>query len=145
MGNKAEALRYAENSGALNDSPIAIARACEEILLSSGMVDEAYRRYALPANQSPCDPKTLTRASLETASKVPGFALPAGLAALRWLVEGYGYEVTGLDVRRAFEATLQAADLAGCREATLEHIRQLIAQGGPGAKFVAESLGSRLN
>jgi len=52
MKKKAEALRYAENSGALNDSPVAIARTCEEILLSSGMMEEAYRRYAFSANQS---------------------------------------------------------------------------------------------
>lgn len=51
MGNKAEALRYAEDSRELNDSSIAIARACEEILLSSGMAEEAYRRYAIQANQ----------------------------------------------------------------------------------------------
>ncbi len=36
LGRKAEAIRYAEQGRALNDSPIAIARACEEILLSSG-------------------------------------------------------------------------------------------------------------
>jgi hypothetical protein len=30
--------------------------------------------------------------------KNPGFALTAGLAALRWLSAGYGYEVTGADV-----------------------------------------------
>jgi hypothetical protein len=27
--------------------------------------------------------------------KNPAFALEAGLAALRWLGQGYGYEVTG--------------------------------------------------
>jgi hypothetical protein len=51
MGKKAEAIRYAENSRGLNDSPIAIARACEEILLLSGMAEEAYNRYAIEANQ----------------------------------------------------------------------------------------------
>jgi tetratricopeptide (TPR) repeat protein len=199
MGNKAEALRYAENSGALNDNPMAIARACEEILLSSGMVEEAYRRYALLANQSttyintfrvlvrkyphkkreeilqdlinstpgnegkwfaaaksaglyetaielanrsPCDPRTLTRAALDTVGKDAGFALQSGLAALRWLIEGYGYDVTSLDVRKAFEVTLQAADLAGRRDETMKRIRQLVAHGGAGAKFVAEALGS---
>jgi hypothetical protein len=50
QGKKAEAIRYAEDRG-LNDSPIAIARACEELLLSSGLVDEAYQRYGLTANQ----------------------------------------------------------------------------------------------
>jgi hypothetical protein len=201
QGKKAEALRYAENSSALNDSPVAIARTCEEILLSSGLVEEAYQRYALTANQSttylntfralvrkypqkkpesilrdliistpgnegkwfaaaksaglyetaielanqsPCDPKTLTRASIELATKVPRFALEAGLAALRWLVEGYGYEITSLDVWKAFDATMKAAELAGCRTETLERIRQIVARGGAGVKFVAEALGSRL-
>lgn len=51
MGRKAEAIRYAEASRGLNDNPIAIARACEEILLSSGLADEAYARYAIAANQ----------------------------------------------------------------------------------------------
>jgi tetratricopeptide (TPR) repeat protein len=50
-GRKAEAIRYAEASRGLNDNPIAIARACEEILLSSGLADEAYARYAIEANQ----------------------------------------------------------------------------------------------
>lgn len=51
MGRKAEAIRYAESSRGLNDNPIAIARACEEILLTSGLADEAYARYAIEANQ----------------------------------------------------------------------------------------------
>ena len=51
LGRKAEAFRYAEASGGLNDSPVAIARACEEILLSSGLADEAYERYALAATR----------------------------------------------------------------------------------------------
>ncbi len=201
MKKKAEALHYAENSSALSNSPVAIARTCEEILLSSGLVEEAYRRYALLANQlttylntfralvrkyphkgpeailqdlikstpgnegkwfaaaksagfyetaielanqSPCDPKTLIRASIETAAKEPEFALKAGLAALRWLVEGYGYEITSLDVWKACESTLKAAELAGCRTGTLERIRRLVGGGGAGAKFVAEALGSRL-
>lgn len=51
-GKKAEAIRYAEEGRGLNDSAVAIARACEEVLLSSGLVDEAYRRYGLEANQA---------------------------------------------------------------------------------------------
>ena len=41
----------AEDSRGLNDSPTAIAETCEEILLSCGMADEAYRRYAIEANR----------------------------------------------------------------------------------------------
>lgn len=51
QGRKAEALRYAEMSHGLNNNPESIAQACEEILLSSGLSDEAYQRYAIAANQ----------------------------------------------------------------------------------------------
>ena len=52
LGKKAEAIRYAEEAGGLSDSPIAIARVCEEVLLSSGLVDEPRSRYALEANRA---------------------------------------------------------------------------------------------
>jgi hypothetical protein len=52
LGQPAEALRYAEASRGLNAPAAAIARKCEAILLSSGMIDEAYRRYAIEANQA---------------------------------------------------------------------------------------------
>ena len=48
----AEALQYAEDSKGLNAPLSLIAKACEEILLSLGRMDEAYDRYALEANQS---------------------------------------------------------------------------------------------
>ncbi|MEX1214734.1 hypothetical protein [Saccharospirillum sp.] len=51
MGKKAEAIRYAEDSRGLNDPRWLIAQACEAILLSSGLLDEAYHRYAVEANQ----------------------------------------------------------------------------------------------
>jgi hypothetical protein len=51
LGRPAEALRYAEASRGLNAPTVAIARACEAILLSQGMKDEAYHRYAIEANQ----------------------------------------------------------------------------------------------
>ncbi len=42
------------------------------------------------ANRTPCSPQTLTRAARDFAEKNPAFAVEAGMAALRWLVEGYG-------------------------------------------------------
>jgi len=51
MGKKAEALKYAEESGGANDNPSLIAASCEEILLSDGQAEEAYRRYAMQANR----------------------------------------------------------------------------------------------
>jgi hypothetical protein len=52
LNRSTEALRYAEASRGLNAPTAAIARKCEAILLSSGMMEEAYRRYAIEANQT---------------------------------------------------------------------------------------------
>jgi len=51
LGKKAAAIRYAEDSRGLNDPGSEIAKSCEAILLSSGLFEEAYRRYAVEANQ----------------------------------------------------------------------------------------------
>ena len=51
MGKKAEAIRYAEDSRGLNAPSWQIGEACEAILLSSGLAMDAYRRYAIEANQ----------------------------------------------------------------------------------------------
>ena len=193
MGKKTEAIAYAEASRGLNDDPSAIARACEEILLSMGQSKEAYERYAIAANQSasylatyrailrkypektpreilsdllrstpgeegkwfatakeagllelaielanrsPSDPRTLTRAARDLMDKNPAFALEAGLAALRWLAQGYGYEVTGADVWAAYSHTIQAAERLGRRDEVRKCIRELV----PTAGFVADVL-----
>jgi hypothetical protein len=47
-----DAIRYAEEERSLNDSPVAIGRACEAILLLAGRREEAYRRYGVIANQA---------------------------------------------------------------------------------------------
>ncbi|WP_373460951.1 hypothetical protein [Cupriavidus pinatubonensis] len=47
------------------------------------------------ANTSPTDPRTLTRAARDFAQKQPAFAMAAGMAALYWISQGYGYEITG--------------------------------------------------
>jgi hypothetical protein len=51
LGKKAEASRYAEVSRGLNDSPVAIARICEEILLSSGLVDGSPKDTGMRSRQ----------------------------------------------------------------------------------------------
>ncbi|MEX3638238.1 hypothetical protein [Paraburkholderia sp. BR14320] len=194
MGKKAEALTYAEATRGLNSPDGHIARSCEAILLSSGLADEAYRRYAREANQgttylatfraiakkyphiapetilrdlitaspgepgkwfaaakdaglfdlgielanaSATDPRTLTRAARDFAQKQPAFAMAAGLAALRWISQGYGYEITGVDVLDASRATLQAAAHAGVdAESIREQIRLLVSGTSPHADFV---------
>jgi hypothetical protein len=54
------------------------------------------------ASASPCDPSTLTRAARDLGATQPAFALGAGLLALRRVVEGYDYEITGADVLAAY-------------------------------------------
>jgi hypothetical protein len=201
MGRTEDALIYARTSRGLNDSPIAIARACEEILLSEGKFEEAYDGYALEANQqmtylatfrcivskyphkdpreilrdlaagtpgnegkwfaaaksaglyreaialanhSPCDPKTLIRAARDAVETEPKFAVEAGLAAIKWLVEGYGYEITGLDVLQAYQHTISAAERAGCGSEIRDRIRRLVAQEASGDRFVNRVLGREL-
>jgi len=197
MGEKTEALQYAEDSLGLNVNPFFIAEACEEILLSMGQTEEAYRKYSFTANRkstylatfravaskypdrapsdilrdlvactpgeegkwfaaaksvglyeeaielanrTPCDPKTLTRAARDLTETEPRFALEAGLAALRWIAEGYGYEITGLDVREAHDRTMRAAEIIGCRESTLSRIRKLAAKNSDGGRILAAIL-----
>jgi tetratricopeptide (TPR) repeat protein len=49
LGRKAEAVQYAEASRGLNQPDSVIDQACETILISSGLHEEAYRRYGLSA------------------------------------------------------------------------------------------------
>jgi len=39
------------------------------------------------------------------AEKNPAFAIEAGLAALRWLVDGHGHDITSIDVLDAHGQT----------------------------------------
>jgi hypothetical protein len=202
QGKKGEAIRLAESCRSPWASDHDIDTLCEEILLTSGLVDEAYRRYGLTANRkstylawfrtvakkyphkkpaeilddlvdlspgeegkwfaaakdaglfdeaaalanrSPCSPQTLTRAARDFAGKNPAFAVEAGMAALRWLVEGYGYEVTSRDVLDAHSFTMKAAENAGCADATYARIRDLVARETFGERFVTQVLGRELD
>jgi len=68
------------------------------------------------------------------------FALEAGLAALRWLAAGYGYEITGVDVWAAYSHTIKAAERIGRRDEVRERIRTFVA----GRRFLVEVLGREL-
>ncbi len=96
------------------------------------------------ANRTPCSPQTLTRAARDFADERPEFAVEAGMAALHWLVEGYGYEITGLDVLNAYSHTMEAAGNAGCAEETRQRIHDLVARESSGQRFVAKVLGRHL-
>jgi hypothetical protein len=95
------------------------------------------------AQQSPCDPKTLARAARDFAVRQPAFARGSGVAALRWLVLGHGYDITSLDVWNAYNSTLKAAEQLGIATETRESIRQLVATEAPGG-LVRRVLGGEL-
>jgi hypothetical protein len=52
MGKKSEAMRYAESCRGPWTNDNDVNRLCEETLMSSGLVDEAYQRYGLVANRA---------------------------------------------------------------------------------------------
>jgi hypothetical protein len=198
MGRKAEAIRVAESSRGPWTSETDVDSLCEEMLLSSGLVDEAYARYGLRANRggtylatfrsvakkyphkrpgeiladlvnttpgeegkwfaaakelglydaaielaraSPCDPKTLARAARDHAAKHPAFAIEAGCAALDWLAQGFGYEITRADLWMAYSSAMQAAEALGCAPETRERIRKIADSQD---SFVTEILGREL-
>ena len=198
QGKKSEAIHYAEDNQGLNDPASAIAEACEEILLSSGLSDEAYNCYALAANQgttylatfraivkkyphksaadilrdlvasqpgsegkwfaaakdaglfdlaielvnkSQTDPKTLVRAARDYAEKQPDFALSAGLTALYWMSQGYGYQITATDVVDAYKSLMLAANHAGITEAQIKaRIQASMREKTPGNSFIFTAL-----
>ena len=200
MGRKAEAIRYAESCRGPWTHDGEVDRICEEILLSSGIFEEAYERYGLLANRggtylatyravaskyphkaprqiladlvkttpgdegkwfaaaeeaglydealdlasrTPCDPRTLARAARDLAEARPAFAVGAGLLALHWLVQGYGYEITGADVWAAYSSTLKAAETNGNADETRERVKKLVA-GERARGFVSRILGREL-
>ncbi len=93
--------------------------------------------------ESPCDPKTLTRAARDFAEREPHFAHGAGFAALYWLTLGHGYEITSIDVWGAYHSTLKAAEQLGTLSDTKTRIRQLVGQQAAGG-FVRQVLGREL-
>ena len=105
-----------------------------------GLLEEAIRL----ADQAPCDPKTLTRAARDFAAVRSEFAVEAGLAALRWLAAGHGYEITSADVWAAYTETMSAAEKAGRAEEARARIRTLVASETSGGRVVSRTLGRAL-
>jgi hypothetical protein len=64
----------------------------------------------------------------------------AGLLALQWLAQGYGYETEAADVRAAYRSTLAAAEHQGRVTEVESRISEMIRAEGAGARFVAAAL-----
>ncbi|WP_307735335.1 hypothetical protein [Massilia soli] len=97
------------------------------------------------ANRSPSDPRTLTRAARDFAVERPEFAQAAGMVALRGIANGWGYDITDIDVLDAYAAVMAAASTAGVDETVVkEDVRELIAASGAGGEFVRRVLARQL-
>jgi hypothetical protein len=201
-GKKTEAIRLAESSRGPWTSEVDVARLCEEILLSSGFVDDAFARYAADANRAgtylatfravakkypskseeevlallvastpgeegkwfaaakdaglldaaialakktPTDPRTLARAARDHVTTAPAFAVEAGLVALDWIAQGYGYEITSADVWAAYTPAKEAAERLGAGPKLRARVRTIIATYTRGETFVGHALRGQLS
>ena len=200
-GRRDEAIRYAEASRSPWASDLDIDAICEDVLLSSGRIEEAYARYGLRANQrttylatfravakkyphvpeatvladlvkttpgeegkwfaaakdaglydeaialakrTPCDPKTLARAARDHVEEKPEFAIAAGLLALHWIGEGFGYDITSAHVLEAYQAVMSAAERLGTSAEATARVRELVAKAPSPDRFLARALGREL-
>jgi hypothetical protein len=86
---------------------------------------------------SPTDPRTLARAARDFAESQPTFAFAAGLASLRWISLGHGYDITGLDVLDAHSAMMLAAAKAGLNEQQVKaQVLELMSSAPAGQQFL---------
>jgi hypothetical protein len=108
---------------------------------SAGLLAEA----AELARTSPCDPKALTRAARDFAASKPEFARSVGLAALQWLLRGYGYELTAQDVVDALNHTMEAARHNGTEAGTVRMIQLLVDQHPRAERTILAPLRRRLD
>ncbi len=65
------------------------------------------------ANDGRTDPRTLSRASRDFLKKDAQFSFGVGRLAIQRIIEGYGYELTGIDVLDAFDHYMAAAETLG--------------------------------
>lgn len=74
------------------------------------------------ANRSPSDPRTLIRAARDFGVERPEFALTTGMTALRGIANGWGYDITGVDLLDAYAAVMSAAGAASVGEAMVNAV-----------------------
>jgi len=87
----------------------------------------------------------LTRAARDYLDSEPAFALGSALAALRWLSEGWGYEVTSVDVVEAYDRVMDAAARLNMVDNVNEQIRQLVeTSDSASVQFVRKAVQGRM-
>ena len=97
------------------------------------------------AHQSPCEPKTLNRAAGDYLDKNPKFALGVAIASLHWIVEGWGYEITGSDVYSAYDYAMKAAESLGITDQVKADIVKIVSADHSPGMSVRNILGRHLD
>jgi len=103
------------------------------------------KRFELAAKlawHSPCDTKTLNRAARDHLKSHSAFAAEVVIAALYWMSMGYGYELTGVDVREAWTYATDAATSLGDAAQIEQRIRKLLVGDSPQTVWMRTFLGS---
>jgi hypothetical protein len=126
LGRTDEAIAYAEASVGLNDSPAAMARTCEAILLAAGRSDEAYHRYAVMANRAGTHLATFRAIKKKYPDKAPRDLLDDLIASTpddpgRWFAtaKGLGFLDLAADLARR-----SPVDIATLLRAARDHLEQ---------------------
>ena len=96
-------------------------------------------------SKSPTDPQTLTRAAKEYALTHPDFAIASGMASLYWIIRGFGYEISSIDVHSAYSAIMNAAKAASIEEQAQLKILNLLGEEHSHTQFVKGVLQHYLN
>jgi hypothetical protein len=86
------------------------------------------------ANEGRTDPRTLSRASRDLLQKDARFSLQVGRLAVQRILEGYGYELTGVDVIDVYNHFMAAALTLGVASQARADVLAL-ASKQPGAAF----------
>ena len=90
--------------------------------------------------KSPCDPKTLIRAARDHVGKTPAFAAEVALAALHWICQGRGYELTSLDLQMAYRLAAEAGQALGQSERVALRIQTMLKPTTREVRWVREML-----
>ena len=90
--------------------------------------------------KSPCDPRTLIRAARDNVGKAPAFASEVALAALHWICQGRGYELTSLDVQMAYQLARKSGKALGQPERMALRIRTMLRPATREVRWVREVL-----
>lgn len=76
--------------------------------------------------EHPCDPATLNRAAQKFRQSNTPFSFNCSLASLKWLLRGYGYEITLGDVYQTLDNVFTAAELLGQTEVAKDITARLL-------------------